>query len=130
MMIYQATKENGDLEWVFNDGKSKQRFATEGEAQAAAGGAMSIEQKQKFAGGMIDLITALAQIDDRGDNASAVWFARGYNAGDTAITDADVAALGLTANDVLSMVIIVDGLRTYLGDQGRRGVLSKFRSDI
>lgn len=34
-MIYQATKEDGTPEWVYFDGQSKQRFATEGEARTA-----------------------------------------------------------------------------------------------
>lgn len=129
-MIYQATRDDGTPEWVYNDGTSKQRFATEGEALAAMGESATMDKKQIFVRGLVDLITVLAQADDRGDNAIGAWFARGYNAGDTAITDQDVASLGLSANDVTSMVIIVDGLRGYFGDQGRRSVLDKFRGDV
>jgi len=41
MPIYQATKEDGTPEWVFNDGIAKQRFPTYEAAQAASEVAMT-----------------------------------------------------------------------------------------
>lgn len=127
-MIYQSTKEDGSPEWIYFDGQTKQRFATEAEARIAEAEANQMEEKQAFVRRLIALMTTLAQSDDTAENIQQAYFARGYN--DGGITNEDVQALGLTAADVGSMIGIAEGFHNWLAAEGRRGVLSKVRIDV
>lgn len=72
--------------------------------------------KLTFAGECQSIGTDLGQLGDKLKSVEKAWFSRGYNTGGTAIVDADVASLGITAADVAAFITMIQQLQNFLGN--------------
>lgn len=100
MKIYQSA----DGSWIFFDGATKRRYATEQEAYIYMA-------KQDTAKAIVSAVQALKPDNvsdlrkEYSDVAGAGW------------TDADVAALGITSAQLLSFVVLLENFEKFMTNQ-------------
>lgn len=93
-------------------------------------------KKELYTEHTLTILTALAQIAPAADEALSIWFARGYNSGGTdALQDSDVSALGLTAAQVTSGIVVIEQFAKFVGNQAVTqadygSTLDSLRTDI
>jgi hypothetical protein len=121
--VYQSATE----EWIFFDGTSKHFFDTEQEA-------VQMASKQEYAKALQRVATKLAEVADEFADIVTVYHDRGYGGGN-AITDGDLAGLGITAADVGGGITVGEQLTKFLNNlevtTGDYDVnLNKLRTDV
>jgi len=118
MNIYQRY----DGKWILTtgpDAASEIEFETEMEARMTA-------QQIKYAENLLYKATQLAQLLDGIQDSREVWDARFY--GDT-MTDADVASLGVTKDDLLGLVYVFNRILDGISAEDK-ALLNKLRTDL
>lgn len=106
MSIYQAAND----EWIYFDGTTKHRFATEQEA-------VNMSQKESYVQRLQGAATSLAQTADLLADLVTVYFDRGYNSGGAnAIGDDDIESTGMTAAQVGSVITLAEQLSNFLNN--------------
>jgi len=88
-----------------NDG-CEQFFGTQREA-------LVMSRKLSYAQTVQALATRLASDIDVAADLFSVYWDRGYGSGETAITDEDVASLGITAADITAMITVMEQLGNF-----------------
>lgn len=123
--VYQSASG----QWIFFDGTTKHFFDTQQEAVQMAG-------KQEYAQVLQGAATAVAQAANIFADGETVYFDRGYNGGGgNAITDEDLAGLGITANDLAGLITFGQQLNNLLNGQATTpgdydSTLNKLRTDM
>ncbi len=106
MKVYQAS----DGRWlIYNNGVKSQYFSLESEAQEMATKLNFAEQAQTEA-------TIMGQLSDKLASLYSVYFDRGYDSGPGAITDVDIASLGITAAQLGLMMTLAEQIANFLGN--------------
>jgi hypothetical protein len=123
--IYQSA--SGQL--IYFDGTTKHFFAT-------MEGAQRMASKQEYAQAAQAVTTTLAQVADKMEDMVTVYFDRGYGAGGAKeITDADLAALGITAAELAGFITVAEQVGKLLNNQevtegDYDSTLNKLRTDV
>ncbi len=105
VLVYQAA----DDQWVVLSNGIKIYFAINNESEAR-----NMADKITFAEKAQDISTRLAILVDEGTNLRTVYFDRVYNTGGTAIIDADIVSLGITAANISSFITLVEQLQNFV----------------
>lgn len=74
------------------------------------------QDKAAWVAGLQRIASQLSALRGSERDLVAIWFARQYNTGGTAITDADVASLNLTAAKVTAMVVALQQFENFMGN--------------
>lgn len=82
-------------------------------------------QEEKFARQAADMATSIASIYYALVSWKKVYWDRGYS---ETLTDEQLAAIGLTKDDVVGMLTFTDALETFMA--ANMGYVSKARNDI
>lgn len=121
-MIYQATKENGDPEWVFFDGIAKQRFPTEQEARTAEAEANQMAREQDFITEVRTLAKAHWQSHHKLKALQAEWNALDYS---NTLDDGEGENAGITKAQIGSVLFDTTNAIADLLDDGHATNLAK-----
>jgi hypothetical protein len=115
-----------DGKWVLVYGPTandEMIFNSETEARMA-------EQKQRFAQEVRNVATQMTALIDKCEMIDGVWNARLYGPGGAnQLTDAEVAPLGMTADQAYGFVILCSGLLAWF-DAGRKATINNLRTDV
>ena len=87
--------------------------------------------KIKFSQESQAFATRLAQLFKQAPDLEGVYFDEGFNTGPTAITDGDIASLGITAADVTAFITVAQQLQKFdIGDVGDPVVNANYGASI
>lgn len=94
-----------------------------------------MNDKQRFVQQSIDALTLLAHAVAKMGELLEVYWARGYSAPETQITDDDLQSMGLTAADVANIMYLMDSLLKFMnGEEVQKGkfidTVHKYRHDL
>lgn len=98
--------------------------------------ALAMEKKVQFVQRLQEHATQLARIADVVADLNKLYFDRGYNLGGAnAITDVDLAPLGLAANDVVLLITLLQQFDNFASGQAvvtgdYKGTMNRCRTDV